>query len=340
MTTIVKSLGDFVNLVAQTFNLSTLFPAFLFVILLQIFLLPLLPADSPFQRLALTNGDSLPIGLNLTLVALLAYLLDAANLSLIRLFEGYPLRRLFPFDWFEERHRSYVRSILCEVNKLHKEYWDAFDQDEQDESEANLRDIAVRLGTCLKKIANRYPEDLSKVLPTPFGNVIAAAEYYPRKILGIDTVALWPFLRPIMNEMGYAPFVLRDKAIMDFLVNLITVLSIFGCLYGGINWFYRGLQVSWLVELSLIGLCCLLLYILSVQAAAGWGITIRTPFVLYREHLRQRLRLRLAVSYEDERHLWEEASAFFSGEISDEDIQMLGSSIFGPVDYGSIDLGG
>ncbi len=330
MTTIVKSLGDFVNLVAQTFNLSTLFPAFLFVVLLQMFLLPLLPADSPFRILELTNGDGLPMGLNLTLVALLAYLLDAANLSLIRLFEGYPVRKLFPFDWREEQHRAYVQSVLNEVEKWHKEYRAAMDRNETDEV---MQEITARLDAYLKLLANRYPEDPSRVLPTSFGNVIAAAEYYPRKILGMDTVALWPFLRPILNEMGYAPFVLRDKAVMDFLVNLIAVLSVFGVLYGGVNWFFTGLQTSWIAGVFLVGLCCCFLYILSVQAAAGWGITIRTPFLLYREPLRKRLRLRLAVGYEDERRLWEDASAFFSGELPDEDLSDFGSSIFGPVDY-------
>ncbi|MBC7227468.1 MAG: hypothetical protein H5T61_09555 [Thermoflexales bacterium] len=336
MTTIVKSLGDFVNLVAQTFNLSTLFPAFVFIALLQMFLLPLLPADSPFQALALTNDDGWPVALNLILVALLAYLLDAANISLIRLFEGYPLRRCFPFDWLEERHRSYVRSVLNEIERLRKEYWEAFERDE-----ARAEDIAIRLDDCLKRLANRYPEDLIRVLPTPFGNVIAAAEYYPMKILGMDAVALWPFLRPIMNETGYAAFVLRDKAVMDFLVNLVTILSAFGVLYGGVNWFYRGWQVSWIGVVFLIGLCCFLLYLLSVQAAAGWGITIRTPFVLYREHLRQRLRLRLAVGYEEERCLWEEASAFFSGEMPYEDLRKLGDSIFGSTDgWENLDSGG
>lgn len=348
MTTIVKSLGDFINLVAQTFNLSTLFPAFLFVILLQMFLLPLLPADSPLQILALTNGDGLPIGANLTLVALLAYLLDAANLSLIRLFEGYPVRKFFPFDWREKCHRAYVEFLLNRITELRERHQDMLNRAAAETNRINkerlyqqAEKLAGSLNACLKQIAGRYPEDPSEILPTAFGNVIAAAEAYPYKILGMDSVALWPFLRPIMNETGYASFVLRDKAVMDFLVNLITVLLVFGGLYGGVNWFYTGWQISWLAKVFLIGLSSFILYILSVQAAAGWGVTIRTPFVLYREQLRQRLRLRMAVGYEDERRLWEDASIFFAGEMPEEDLKTFGYSIFDPADCrGSVQSGG
>jgi len=340
MTTIVKSLGDLVNLIAQTFNLSTLFPALLLVILIQMFLLPILPADSLYRFLDINGENGLQIWLNLILVALLAYLLDAANLSLIRLFEGYPLRGVFPFDLMERSHRSYVERILREVNELYIRYQDVRKRlneehppDEKERLQQQADDLADQLNLLFKHVADRYPQDPSEVLPTPFGNVIAAAEHYPYKILGMDPVALWPFLRPIMNEEGYAPFILRDKAVMDFLVNLITVLTVFCALFGFVNWYYNGLQIAWLGKILLIGLCCFLLYLLSVQAAAGWGITIRTPFVLYREQLRRRLCLRPVLDYEDECRLWQDASAFFSGELTEEEQQAIGTSIFTPRSY-------
>lgn len=354
MTMVVKSLGDFINLIVQTFNLSTLFPALVFLILLQMFVLPLLPADSPLQIIAIveraTTGlqwvkivDEAVFRLfaNILLIVLLAYLLDATNLKIIRFFEGYPLLRFFPFDQWQQQHRSFVEETLEQVAKLKKDAEETQEQvarlekdaQEQDSKRGEeLRECARKLqdyaDELLDQIIDKYPTSSDAVLPTPFGNVIAAAEDYPYKVLGMDAVVLWPFLRPILTEKGYAQFVIRDKAVMDFLLNLIVALTSFGFAFGIANWFYYGLTGQLLLNLFLIGASCYLVYLLSIQAAAGWGVTIRTSFVLYREDLRQRLRLRFAGSYQQERELWKKASAFFGGNLLEKEQAEIGSEIF------------
>lgn len=339
MTTLVKSLGDFLNLLVQAFNLSSIFPAFVFVILLQLYVLPVLPEDSPLY-LVETMDISAQTGVTVILVVLLAYLLDAANMNIIRLLEGYYFSDQFPFDVFRKHNQDHVEQTVTQIRQL--ESW--IDMlTEQAEREHNLKrrkeqllladQLADHHDRLLRQITDKYPEDTEYVLATPFGNVIAAAEQYPRKAFGMDAIVLWPFLRPILTEKNYAQFVVREKAVMDFLVNLTVVLAIFGGLFGLVEWFFTGF--SWLLvgKLTLIALACCITFLLSVQGAASWGVTIRTSFVVFRDDLRQALRLRKVRFYKDERELWETASDFFRGESSDEEQIELGQAIFDASSY-------
>lgn len=335
MTTIVKSLGDFVNLLVQTFNLSTLFPATIFMVLMQMFVLPIVSTDSPLRFIEMVEGDNARLGINLVLIVLLAYVLDAANSNLIRLFEGYPLMRHFPFDWLRQRHQAFVMDTLEEVAKLDRKrvalrQQAAKEQDQTRKQKLHRQadELADRAGELLEHITDKYPEDPDAILPTPFGNVIAAAEHYPYKLLGMDTIVLWPFLRPVLTEKGYAQFVMRDKAMMDFLVNLTVVLMAFGSLFGLADWFYNGLSWELAGKMLLIAGCCYLTYRLSIQGAMGWGASVRTPFVVYREDLRRELQLRPVENYDQERNLWRDASGFFAGNLLEDEQALVGRRIF------------
>jgi hypothetical protein len=69
-------------------------------------------------------------------------------------------------------------------------------------------------------------------------------------------------------------------------------------------------------ELAFVLLSVSLLFLLSVQGAAGWGAAVRAAFVIFRAELRQTLHLRRPKSYEDERRLWSSASSLFRGQSS------------------------
>ena len=332
---LVKNLSDFLKLLVQAFNLSSSFPALIFVVLTQLYVLPLLPEGSPL-RIDKVGDVTIKAGITVICVALIAYLLDAANLQIIRLFEGYWFTDRFPLNWLRKQNQDYVRETQGRIRKLEQVADDLIKQYRQEKREDLLvlaEQVVLRKRELIRQVAYKYPEDPEYVLPTPFGNVIAAAEQYPRKAFGMDAVVLWPFLVPTLTRKNYAQFVVREKAMMDFLVNLTVVLAAFGCLLGIVEWHINGWSQTLVCKLSLVALSCVITFILSVQGAASWGTTIRAAFVIFREDLRQTLRLRGARDYGDERWLWETASNFFRAQSSLDNQKQWGYAIFDASSY-------
>ena len=340
MSVLVQNLGDFLKLLVQAFNLSSTFPALIFVILAQLYVLPLLPKDSLLGLLDEMWNTTTKTGGTIVVTALIAYLLDAANLWVIRLFEGYWLMDKWPLDWLRRRTQDYVRQTIDSIRGLEELADKLMKQAEQEERE-DLLDLAEEViqhkRELIDEIAYKYPEDTDDVLPTPFGNVIAAAERYPKKTFGMDAVVLWPFLVPTLTEKNYAQFVMRGRAVMDFLVNLTVVLAVFGCLLGVVEWQASGWSVTLAGKLSLVASSCLLTYALSIQGAASWGATVRSAFVIFRGELCQVLHLRRVKSYAAERQLWEMASSFFRAQGSLDAQKKWGSVIFDESSYERLD---
>lgn len=341
MTTLVQNLSDFLKVLIQAFNFSSTFPALVFVILSRLYLLPSLPESSSLRVDIRWDDGTLTI-VSILLVALIAYFLDAANLAIIRFFEGYWFKNQFPFDECRKRHQEFVRRTQKRVRNLESVVDALIVQATQQQKEELLdlaREIVAHKRDIISQVADKYPDDPAYILPSPFGNVIAAAEQYPRKVLGMDTVALWPFLVPTLTRKNYAQFILREQAVMSFLVNTTVILALFGFLLGITEWLLYGW--SWVLagKLALVAVCCAVTFLLSIQGAAGWGATMRTAFVLFREDLRSELHLRRPSDYEDERLLWEMASNFLRAQSSLEKQVKWGRAIFNASSYGQSTAG-
>ncbi len=376
MTVIVKSLSDFFKILVQSFNLSAIFPAFVFITLVELYILPIIPSTSPLY-IPETTQISSQIGVTIIAVGIIAYLLDASNFQLIRLFEGFGLRNWFPFNRLENFYRNYVDEtwkhittietivdeLIEEAEKrmfyrslLIKQQKEAGTPSAQTLSEKlgllcsnlfresaqktqhnveyiptehldYLKDSALELAQLANKLdahkrvlrqefGDHFPTNPDFVLPTPYGNVIAAAEEYPRRLFNIDTVVLWPYLVPTLTNNGYAQYVIRAKSIMDFLLNLTTVFVAFFFLLGTSEFIYNGLSFLLVQKLIIVGGSFAMLYYLSILGAEGWAATISTAFILFREDLRQVLQLRPIQDYEDEKELWEQTSSFFRAKSS------------------------
>lgn len=401
MTVLVQSISDFFKLMIQGFNLSTIFPAFIFVGLIDLYILPKLPANSLFPNLQNDQMGS-KIGLTIILVGVIAYLLDAANFQIIRLFEGFWFRNWFPFTYFEEQYREYVRQMVADIEMLEtvienlknkaKQKLALYDrlitQQESPKSEQNFLqkfskkldflwprtskpsssgtsgpemnlqitqemldsllhsaerlllladELASHKKALAGEIGDRLPTDEDFVLPTPYGNVIAAAEQYPKKLFNMDTIVLWPYLVPTLTKNGYAQYVVREKSMMDFLINLAFILGVFGFLLAIVEMAFTGL--SWILfqQQIIVWGSVLFLYFLSVWGAGGWASSVSIAFVLFRDDLRKALRLRQVNSYDEEVQLWENASSFLRSKDSPESRAKWGRMIYDLSSYQSLD---
>jgi len=338
MSVLVKNLGEFLNLLVQAFNLSSTFPALVFVLLLRLHALSLLPDNSPLRTLGAADSAS-TLAAAAVVVALLAYLLDAANLYIVRFLEGYPLSKYPPFSKRLRANQEFVRTTVEDIREL--EQWadrllrkmERTKGKEQERARRLYDKVTQRRVEFVEWVADKYPEDPDYVLPFEFGNIIAAAEYYPHKVLGMDAVTLWPFLTPILTKKDYAQFVVRSKAVMDFLVNLLVVLAFFGVVVALTEAYVLGWSMNLARKLAVIGATCSIVFMLALQGAAIWGATIRTAFVLFREDLREALRLRRPSTYADERTLWEDTSEFLGARESAETQLLLGHAIFNSSSY-------
>ncbi len=328
MSVLVKNLSDFLNLLVQSFNLSAVLPSIVFMMFLQLYIFPSFPEGSAFIVLARLDSNS-QMTFNIIFVVVFAYLLDAANMWIIRLFEGYPLINQFPFNILLELNKKRVQQTIYNIEKLEElldKYIDEYDKTQEQSLREEKFELIVRcrqiLRDHLEQVTNRYPETPYYILPLRLGNVIAASEQYPKKVFGMDAITLWPFLRPILTEKDYAQFVIKEKAIMDFLLNMTVILTLCGITFGMVELHYAGFNAlsdkMFLGKLALLLASAYIIFRLSIQGAMSWGTTIRVAFVLFRDELRNSLQLKKPQTYKEERILWENTSNFLKTRPSTE----------------------
>jgi hypothetical protein len=342
MSVLVDSFGEFLQLMFNAFNLSTSFPALILVLLIQIFLLPVLPQDNPFAHAYESLGDFGKVSMSLVITAIIAYVLDAANSYIIKFFEGYWFRSSFPFSWLEGRHRNHATSTWNDIRKLEK-LADALIAEAKQMTDRQRRNdfldlaewLVERKSSLQKQVESKYPMNSKAVLPTSFGNVVASAEEYPKTVFGMDAITLWPFLVPTLAKEDYAKYVAREKTTVDFLLNVDVVLGVFASLVLFTHFITAGfvLTVGLVAMLASLVVVASIFYMLAIQAAAGWGLSIKTAFVLFRDELRTVLGLRRAKDHTEERVLWSSTSEFLRAQAMDEKLLVCGKSIFSPTLY-------
>ena len=88
---ILATFSDVIGFLAQSFKLAAVFPAFVFVFLNEILILPHLPQKGLVAQVA-THDLSGKLVIAAVCSLLLGYILSIVNIPLIRLFEGYPWR--------------------------------------------------------------------------------------------------------------------------------------------------------------------------------------------------------------------------------------------------------
>jgi hypothetical protein len=363
MSALVQNFSDFIKVLLQAFNFSSTFPGLLLVFLVQQFILPMVPHDSPLRQNDFFAVFTSPLG-TLTCAAFLGYLLDAMNLRIIRLFEGYWVPQWAPLGWFVNVHRNFVTGTKQQIESIDDLVNDLNQEAEENKKQFNelkrvvqedrskfdglkekielhqaqyakrmslVHDLLVTQRDLSDQLKDKYPVDEDSILPTSFGNVIAAAEEYPYIVFGMDAVTLWPYLVPILTQKGYAQFLMREKSVMDFLINMSIVTAVFGATLGVAETAVSGWSFGLAIKVSAVIVASLAFFYFSVQGAASWGAVVRSAFVLFREDLRQSLGLRQAFSYFDERLLWENTSEFLGITDSEQEQSKLGATVFSRV---------
>ncbi|GII58683.1 hypothetical protein Pth03_70720 [Planotetraspora thailandica] len=182
--------------------------------------------------------------------------------GIVRLYEGYPLRRLSAHlgcenvpgvRWHAERMRDLLNDL---------------DGSEPDTVTAYYR----------------YPNKEENVFPTRLGNVLQAAESYPRDRYGIDTIIFWPRLFALLPEQfqrDYEEYVANYEfpLVVSFQASLATTIS-------GVTLLLTG--QSPLLYILVVGggyISAYASYRFALSGAEELGEQQRTAFDLYRDRL-------------------------------------------------------
>jgi len=237
--------------------------------------------DGPERRLA---GYSAPGQVAALVVALLlaaasAIVVQRLTLPVLRLLEGYWPRPASPLrDRLISSGARRAEAARDEIQKLAGPVHDGTATRQQ-------RDRYVRLDTRL-----RHLPTTARLLPTPIGNTLRAAESRPADKYGLDAVSLWPHLWLLMPDTARRELA-GARTALDASVDTI----IWSLLFTGF-----AVWSPWAVPVGL-GVAALALLVWVPARAATFAALLETAFDLYRQDLYAQLRWPLPATPHDER---------------------------------------
>jgi len=231
-------------------------------------------------------------------------LLYNLNVSILRLYEGYPWMKSFLGRLLQSHHERRFLELAESVPKLR------LLRDSLKQIDSKRSDRAAFLSQTLdRRLKVGYPRGKDLVLPTLFGNTIRSFETYPSAQYGLSAIAFWPRLVAIADK-DYLAAVDEAKISVDFFTNasflsylLFVILVISGAAITINGRFDTVLWWPWEALISLIA--GWLFYRGAIGSAAAWGETVKGAFDLYRSALLKKLGYEAEFSTrEEERKFW------------------------------------
>jgi hypothetical protein len=159
-------------------------------------------------------------------------------------------------------------------------------------------------------LSRDFPNREDLILPTRLGNVIRAAERYPKTQYGMESIILWPRLVNVLDAK-YTRAVDDARTSLDLMLNssvisalLATLVVILGLVYSPQPLGSRVLWPALLFVLLAAGF-----YQFSIRQAYTWGELFKAAFDLYRWDLLEKLGYQQAPTTKtEERDLWNSIS--------------------------------
>lgn len=317
----IVSVRDVLRSIARSLQVSTSIPAIIFVLINAYFIFP------AFFKFDLTGLEATTLIISVSLV--LSYLFQSMNYPMIRLLEGYKLQERRPLFQMRKYQRAILESKQQQLVALDKRIADLSSELPADIDQpgrysrqtiaswpvdrvnalVEWRDKIQERAAIRALLEANFPSNERAVLATRLGNVIAAFEEYPYTRYGMDSIALWPRLLPILRKSTYMDFVVQEKSTFDFLLYMLVVVIVLGIELAYLQAFIGSLLLFFLI-IALTVFAVAILYQALVVSARQWGITVRVAFDLHRDSLFSAFRLKRVNSFDEERQTWRLLSAF------------------------------
>lgn len=244
-----------------------------------IFLLVLISAGAPGERLdfssvwhatnKLSAAQVILLALGVTLTAVISH---PYQLSLVRLLEGVWSGKLRWWGTLRSRRHRTLRGKL----------------DKKTIAEGNPPAVVEvnRAGQALSDLISSYPPLTHPTVPTALGNALASMEARAGSAYGLDAVAAWPRLFPLLPDKTKATVDQArdtlDAAVRFSVTAALTGVATFGLLS----------RTGWWLLLTLIPVfVSWMAYRASVHAARNYGVAVTAAFDLHRFDLYAALRV-------------------------------------------------
>lgn len=310
MFSMTQSVTDYFKELLQSLQFRFIFPSVI-LIYVSVDLIPSLSIDN-FNQL---------VG-SFIIVVILSYLLNALNGFIIRLAEGYEFEGdiiFYVLEGFEKKEFNALTKEIKEIKAIIRRLDSIKDNMElkgllDDKFKLKLHELknkySNRYSFLNQRLQMRFPPG-EKLMPTSFGNTIAAFEHYPSSRYGIDAVFLWPRMVHILEKNNFMKFVHDEKTTLDFLINtslafLIIFLESIFCLF-----FYDFEKSNIIFSFFCLSIFYFMFYA-ATQAARDWGVMVCSAFDLFRDDLRISLNIKPLPDedIESEKLVWKKVSQF------------------------------
>lgn len=223
---------------------------------------------------------------------LFAILLLGFNNSVYRLLEGYG--RYNPLRIFLRLERWKFNRTIEELNKLNEKYYEF-----QARNKELPIDLRIKRNRTIQKLAEKYPDRLEWILPTPFGNTIRAFEVYPRVVYGIEAIQGWNRLLAVI-PVDYRNLIDGAKAQVDFWLNL-GLLSYLILVQHIIFTFLLAKEISFIIIIVTM-IFSWLSAIRAENSAVLWGEFVKSAFDVFLPKLKQELDMETIA--EENKNFW------------------------------------
>jgi hypothetical protein len=340
MEQLTSTAGSVLEKFGKTFLIVGYVPALLFVLAHQWLIFPVwlgypltifgLPPVTA-EEAAGGSAPQLPfiLSINVTtlvLPLLIGILLLALNSVIIRLYEGrvWLLQRILLRPLYQ-RNLARCRQLYGNIVKLKAQHrtalvdlsqaiWSA----EQLAAQQKIDALATVLEAAFTELENKVPQQRlpmreHHIAPTALGNVYAIAEEYPFDRYGIDSVLLWPRLRPLLDKADpdHVERLVNQKTVLDMTLSLSLLSGLFG-LELLVTLAFRPTEhaLALGVAASIAIAFYWVFYQAGVSATQTLGQCIMTSFDFHRHLVLQRFGLEVPADLQAEQVAWLKLAAF------------------------------
>lgn len=259
-----------------------------------------------------------------TSTVIIGFTLTALNTFILKVFEGYvsPFPIRFLHNITRHMHVRNAAKIAKQRDELKKEIRRLQKQMQLNVSEpANFEDLQDQYYKVVADYSLNYPDNISDILPTRFGNTLKAAENYAGERYGFDGVLMWPRLMHVVpseykssidavrNELSF----LVNMSLLSAVFSLFCIIAVFQTMWatnmvtGGAAEFATFLTKggSYLIAAAIGFISCGFFYNASLFSVGSFGLVIRSTVDLFRLDLMKKLGLTRPKDTFDEFKKWQ-----------------------------------
>lgn len=325
----MNAFTNYLEKLGNNFLVSAMIPSLALVVASILVFDPILSVSKLFEQ---QNSIYQLVGLGLILfifTVIIGFTLTALNTYILKLFEGYVFFHYIPY--MRKRlvgyHQQKAREMIYRRNSLKKRIHELeHPLEETQRTKRRLRQLKQRYYSVTSNYEHSYPQNLSDILPTQFGNILKAAEAYPGTRYGMEGVEFWPRLIHVIPP-EHKISIDNSRNELSFLVNM-SILCIAFYFLSVVAMFYSlvtlptnamgthlTIDVLWgslryLGAAAIAAACAWFFYKASIYSVSSFGLMIRSAYDLFRIDLLKRLRLKVPSDSWEEFFTWQNLNEY------------------------------